>query len=347
MLDWGQGKILSVSLRPMNTLGVECEADELVEALSVDDIERAVHRSLDQQLPLTVLGGGSNVILLRRISGVVLRLRNSGWHVETQSAGHARIWVGAGTNWHELTHQTLRQGLSGLENLSLIPGTAGAAPIQNIGAYGVEIGERVERVDAVDLTSGARVSLGHTDCGFSYRHSRFKLDNRYLILGLVVRLDRTEQPVTTYPDVAHALAEQGMRAPRSQQIAEVVMAIRRAKLPAPEAIGNVGSFFKNPIVTKQAAAELALRISNLRRFSVDAMESGYVKLAAAQLIDLAGWKGKEQGGVGVWSSQPLVLVNRGTTHGSAFLAMANAIQTDVEHRFGVALELEPVVLGYD
>ena len=148
MLDWGQGKILSVSLRLMNTLGVECEADELVEALSVDDIERAVHRSLDQQLPLTVLGGGSNVILLRRISGVVLRLRNSGWHVETQSAGHARIWVGAGTNWHELTQQTLMQGLSGLENLSLIPGTAGAAPIQNIGAFGVVIGERVERVDA-------------------------------------------------------------------------------------------------------------------------------------------------------------------------------------------------------
>ena len=338
---------MSVSLKSMNTLGVECEADELIEALSAEDIVRAVRQSLDQQLPLTVLGGGSNVILRSRIRGVVLQLGNSGWHVETQSAGYAHIWVGAGTNWHELTQQTLTHGLSGLENLSLIPGTAGAAPIQNIGAYGVEIGERVERVDAVDLTSGERVSLSHSDCGFSYRHSRFKLDHRYLILGLVLRLDRTEQPVTTYPDVAHALAERGIREPRSQQIAEVVMAIRRAKLPAPENFGNVGSFFKNPIVTRQTADELGLRIGKLRRFPVDGTQPMHVKLAAAQLIDLAGWKGKEQGGVGVWPSQPLVLVNRGATHGSAFLAVANAIQTDVEHRFGVALELEPVVLGYD
>jgi UDP-N-acetylmuramate dehydrogenase len=331
----------------MNTLGVECEADELVLALSVDDIERTVRRSLDQQLPLTVLGCGSNVILRRRIKGVVLRLGNGGWRVETQSAEHAHIWVGAGMNWHALTQQTLTEGLSGLENLSLIPGTAGAAPIQNIGAYGVEVGERVERVDAIDLTSGERVSFSHSDCEFGYRHSRFKLDNRYLIIGLVVRLDRFEHTVTTYPDVARALAEQGIREPRSQQIANVVITIRRSKLPAPEMIGNAGSFFKNPIVTIQSASELAVRISDLRRFPVPTKDSTHVKLAAAQLIDLAGWKGKEQGGVGVWATQPLVLVNRGTTHGSAFLAMANAIQTDVEHRFGVALELEPVVLGYD
>lgn len=339
--------MVSVSLKSMNTLGVECEADELVQALSVDDITLTVRRSLNHQLPLTVLGGGSNVILRRRIKGMVLRLGNVGWHVETQSAEHVLIWVGAGTNWHALTQQTLMEGLSGLENLSLIPGTVGAAPIQNIGAYGVEVGERVERVDAIDLMSGERVSLSHADCRFSYRQSRFKLDSRYLIFGLVVRLDRVERPVTTYPDVARALSEQSIREPRSQQIADVVMAIRRSKLPAPEMIGNVGSFFKNPIVTVESAAELAERISDLRRFPVETKDSTHVKLAAAQLIDLAGWKGKEQGGVGVWPSQPLVLVNRGTTRGSAFLTMANAIQTDVEHRFGVALELEPVVLGYD
>lgn len=339
--------MVPVSLKSMNTLGVECEADELVQVRSVEDITRTVRRSLDHQLPLTVLGGGSNVILRRRISGVVLRLGNTGWHVETQSSDHVLVWVGAGTNWHALTQQTLMEGLSGLENLSLIPGTVGAAPIQNIGAYGVEVGERVERVDAIDLTSGERVSLSHADCRFSYRHSRFKVECRYLILGVVVRLDRVERPVTTYPDVARALAEQRIREPRSQQIANVIMAIRRAKLPAPETIGNVGSFFKNPIVTIQEADELAAQIGELRRFPVETRISTHVKLAAAQLIDLAGWKGKEQGGVGVWPSQPLVLVNRGATRGSDFLAMASAIQTDVEHRFGVALELEPVVLGYD
>jgi len=339
--------ILSFSLKTMNTLGVECEVDELVEAFSVADITHAVRRTLDQQLPLTVLGGGSNVIFRRRIRGVVLRLRNCGWQVETLSAEHAHIRVDAGTNWHELTQQTLKGGLSGLENLSLIPGTAGAAPIQNIGAYGVEVGDRVERVDVLDLTSGERARLDHAECRFRYRHSRFKFDSRYLILGLVLRLDRAEHPVTTYPDVAQALAHQGILRPRSQQVAQTVMSIRRNKLPAPEVIGNVGSFFKNPIVTRETAEVLAERIRDLRQFPVDLPATGHVKLAAAQLIDLAGWKGREQGGVGVWPSQPLVLVNRGTTSGSAFLAMANAIQTDVEHRFGVALELEPVVLGYD
>ncbi len=331
----------------MNTLGVECEADELVEAYSVDDITQVVRRTLDQQLPLTVLGGGSNVVFRRRISGVVLRLRNTGWQVESLSAEHARIRVDAGTNWHQLTQATLKSGFSGLENLSLIPGTAGAAPIQNIGAYGVEVGDRVERVDVLDLTSGERTSVEHTDCAFRYRHSRFKLDNRYLILGLVLRLDRAEHPVTTYPDVAQALAQQGFKRPRCEQVAQAVITIRRSKLPAPEQVGNVGSFFKNPIVTRQAAESLARQIVDLRQFIPDPPETDHVKLAAAQLIDLAGWKGREQGGVGVWPSQPLVLVNRGATQGRAFLEMASAIQTDVEHRFGVALELEPVVLGYD
>ena len=338
---------MTVSLRAHNTLGVECEADALSQVTTLAELQRVVRGALERDTPLTVLGGGSNVILRRRIAGTVLLMGDQSCRIESDTRDAVRLWAGAGKRWHALTQETLNHGWSGLENLSLIPGTTGAAPIQNIGAYGVEVADRIERVDVIDRQTGELIGIPRDACDFGYRTSRFKLTSRYLVAGVVFRLDKKEQPEYSYPDVLNALQSRGIGEPRSRDVADVVMGIRQQKLPDPAVWGNVGSMFKNPVVPLALGDQLALRIEGLRRFAVSGSGVSQVKLAAAQLIDLAGWKGKEMHGVGVWPLQPLVLVNRGTTRGADFLDMASAIQTDVLNRFGVALELEPVVLGYD
>lgn len=330
------------SLAGYNTLGVESEPNQLLEANNTDELIAIVRDSCEQGDRPILLGGGSNVVLRRRIPGTVVRVLNQHFSILADQREALIVDVGAGYPWDALVRMTLRAGWFGLENLVSIPGTAGAAPMQNIGAYGVEIADRLHSVQCLSMQTGEITELPAEACEFSYRGSLFKSTASWVVLSIRLKLSRRDQPVATYPDVAAALGDGPVNANR---IAAVVAQIRQSKLPDPSNIGNAGSFFKNPVVAAEAAERLTGKIVGLRQFPSELKD--FVKLSAAQLIDQAGWKGKTLYGVGVWDKQPLVLVNRGARFGSDFLRMAETIRTDIEDRYGVSLEIEPVVLGQD
>ena len=238
---------------------------------------------------------------------------------------------------------TLARGWPGLENLALIPGTVGASPVQNIGAYGVELQDRFDSLDAIDLATGAGRTLRASDCSFGYRDSVFKqaLAGRCVITRVRFRLPRPWQPVLGYLELERKRAETGIDAPSAQQVFDWVCAIRRAKLPDPAVIGNAGSFFKNPVVTVEQCRDITGRDPEVVHYP---MPDGSVKLAAGWLIDACGWKGKNVGRAGVYEKQALVLVNRGNATGSEVMLLAGAIQESVYGRFGIRLEAEPVVV---
>ncbi|MCP5179633.1 MAG: UDP-N-acetylmuramate dehydrogenase [Pseudomonadales bacterium] len=328
-----------------NTLGVSCLVERmhvLEPGLSPPAITT---RLMALPAPHTYFGGGSNVVLRGHLDGTAVLLRSGTWRVIRESGAQVRVRVDAGFNWHQLVMETLDAGLAGLENLALIPGTAGAAPMQNIGAYGVELSDRLLAVEALDSRTGRLHRIETAECGFGYRTSRFRNEAHWLILGIELQLHRSAAVTLTYPELRDTLQADGMTSPDPREVATAVMRIRRGKLPDPATNGNVGSFFRNPVVAAAEADVLVGREPGLRRFPTDGEAT--VKLSAAQLIDRAGWRGREMFGVGVWDRQPLVLVNRGTRRGSDFLKLADAIRTDIESRYGVALTIEPAVLGYD
>ena len=269
----------------------------------------------------------------------------------------AKAWIveaGAGEDWHDFVAWTLAQGLPGLENLALIPGTVGASPVQNIGAYGVELQDRFESLDAIDLTTGKLFTLDAAQCAFGYRDSIFKhggtapllgLKDRALILRVRFALPKVWKPVLGYADLDKKQAQAGCDHPTAQQIFDWVCEIRRAKLPDPAVIGNAGSFFKNPTVTAEQCADIIARDPKVVHYRLD---DGSFKLAAGWLIDACGWRGKTVGQAGVYEKQALVLVNLGLgslgATGGEVMTLAGAIQTSVYERFGLRLETEPVVL---
>ncbi len=320
-----------------NSLGVACRAERLVTAHSDNDLISALrHYGSD----LVLLGGRSNVVLPQRLQRPVCLVATRG--IESRADGRdVLVTAKAGENWHGLVRRTLGNGLFGLENLALIPGSVGAAPIQNIGAYGVELAERTESVRVFDRVEGEVRRLSPRDCGFDYRTSVFRREpEHYAILDVTLRLDRCGRRVLGYPDVARELRRQGWPKPNPRQVAEAVIRIRRRKLPDLRLWGNVGSFFKNPVVSADEAEHLARSVPDLVRHAVGLD----VKLAAAQLIDLCGWKGYHTGAVEVWRRQPLVLVNRGGASADDFLGLARALRESVLQRWGVTLELEPTVI---
>ena len=320
-----------------NTLGVPCVADRLCVARSEAQMVEALRAGGERAL---VLGQGSNVVLPERLEQPVVLVGWRGLSLDVQD-GEALLTAAAGENWHGVVRHSLGQGWAGLENLALIPGSAGAAPIQNIGAYGVELSERVVEVRVLDR-AGERVrTLDAEACGFGYRDSLFKADPaRYVVLSVTLRLARRLAMRLDYPDVAVELRRQGVTQPTPRQVAEAVIRIRRRKLPDPRQWGNAGSFFKNPIVDSGQAERLARTEPGLAAYPA----AGGVKLAAAQLIDRCGWKGLRWRGVGVWHRQPLVLINFGNGSGPDFLALSEQVQRSVRERFGVDLELEPSAL---
>jgi len=335
---------LSGELGAFNTLRLPATADRLVVARDRRTVLEAVARARAEGATLVPLGGGSNLVLQRRVPATVCVLRTRGLEIGAPRAGWIEVRVEAGENWHGVVRACLGRGLGGLENLALIPGSAGAAPIQNIGAYGVELSELCQGVTVVDLRSGDLEDWSAADCGFGYRDSRFKAEaGRYLVLALRLRLPVAWAPRLSYGELAEEVARSGRR-PTARQVAEAVIRVRRRKLPDVRRVGNVGSFFKNPVVTHAVAAELQVRCPQLK---VHALEDqpGYCKLAAAQLIDLGGWKQRPDPQVGLWPRQSLVLINRGGATGAAVLAYAGRIQREVRERCGVSLELEPAVLG--
>ena len=318
-----------------NSLDVPSWADFLVVASSVDEIRATLERTDRSGEALTVLGECTNTVLLDRIRGVVLRilLRNVDWLAADV------VRVGAGVSWDDLVRVSLARGLRGLENLSAIPGSVGAAPFQNIGAYGRELAQVLSAVHVIDRSTGDESWLEPSACGFGYRDSRFKSADRdrFLILGVEIQFDRLALD-TSYADVAEALRG---RSRNAMTIGAAVRAVRAAKLPDLEQHPNVGSFFKNPVLTRRAYDALQERLQ-IRGFDVDA---GRVRVSAARLIDAAGWKDRPAARVAVWHRQPLVIVNRGGARGVDVLDFAQRISEDVFERYDVALEQEPITIG--
>ena len=332
-----------VSLKPYNTFGLPAVAHTLVRVASDADVRRVVDDPKLGRAPKFILGGGSNIILTRDMPQVVLKVEVRGMRLVEERPDAWIVEAGAGENWHDFVAYTVAQGFYGLENLALIPGTVGAAPVQNIGAYGVELKDRFESLDAVDLVTGRSVTLRAAICAFAYRDSVFKhsLAGRSVITRVRFRLPRPWQPVLGYLDIQRKLAETGIEAPDARQLFDWVCAIRRAKLPDPAAVGNAGSFFKNPVVTPEQCRDIIGRDPEIVHYP---LPDGSVKLAAGWMIDACGWKGKSVGQAGVYEKQALVLVNRGAAIGSEVMTLARAIQESVYGRFGIRLEPEPVIV---
>jgi len=292
-------------------------------------------------------------VLTGDVKPLVLKVEVMGRRLIEETAKAFIVEAGAGENWHDFVTWTLEQGYSGLENMALIPGTVGASPVQNVGAYGVELQDRFESLDAVDLHTGQVFTLNAAQCAFGYRDSVFKhasergLKDRALITRVRFRLPKPWKAVLGYADLDRKMAESGVTAPTAQQIYQWICDIRRAKLPDPQVIGNAGSFFKNPTVTPDQCDDIIAREPKIVHYH---LADGSVKLAAGWLIDACGWKGKSVGQAGVYEKQALVLVNRGAgvdgngATGGEVMTLAKAIQTSVYERFGILLESEPVVV---
>ncbi|BBB59876.1 UDP-N-acetylenolpyruvoylglucosamine reductase [Undibacterium sp. KW1] len=275
------------------------------------------------------------------VNALVLQMCMKGRQILSEDDNYVYVQAAAGENWHEFVLWTLEQGLSGLENLSLIPGTVGAAPIQNIGAYGIEIQEVFSSLSAFDFVTGQLVEIDKAACRFAYRDSIFKQEykDRMVILSVRFALPKRWQARLGYADVSQYLNQHQITEPSARDISDAVIAIRQAKLPDPAQIGNAGSFFKNPIVPASLRNSLLAAYPGLVSYQQD---SGDYKLAAGWLIDQCGWKGRQMGKAGVYEKQALVLVNHGGASGAEVRALAQAVQADVMGKFGVLLEVEPV-----
>ncbi len=336
-----------VNLKSCNTFGLPATARRLVRIREAADVRRVVDHPELGRAPKFVLGGGSNLVLTKDLDAVVLKMEIPGLRLLEERADAWIIEAGAGVPWHELVQWCVEQGYPGLENMALIPGTVGAAPVQNIGAYGLEMKDRLDSVEVMDLVTGRPVRLPAEVCKLAYRDSVFKqsgpggLAGKSVITSVRLRLPKPWQPVLGYLELERKMAETGISAPTPRQIFDWVCAIRRAKLPDPAVIGNAGSFFKNPVVTPEQCRDIIGRDPGIVHYP---MPDGSIKLAAGWMIDACGWKGKTVGGAAVYEKQALVLVNRGEARGAEVVTLARAIQESVYGRFGIRLEPEPVLL---
>ena len=342
---WPQS-IRDADLRSHNTLGIAARAAALTCLTSAEQIPALLEAaaSFDQPSPL-LLGDGSNVLLLEDYPGLVVINQIGGRQRIEQDGEHAWVEVGAGENWDELVDWSIDQGWSGLENLALIPGRAGAAPIQNIGAYGVEFESVCAAVQIFDCERGNSHWLDREDCEFGYRDSIFKRSGRdWWVTAIRLRLNR--QPLTRhdYAGLRGELERLGLDPAKPADVAAAVRSLRRSKLPDPARIGNAGSFFKNPVVALEQAEHIRQELPALPQFPAG---DGQVKLSAAYLIDQAGWKGRRYGDAGVHADHALVLVNHGQASGHDLYQLASEIAADIQARWQVTLEIEPRVIGTD
>ena len=331
-----------VSLKPYNSFAVEARASHFVEVENDPQLLAALDYAQVQRLPVLLLGGGSNLLLTADVQALVLRMASRGIRILADDGEQVLVEAEAGEAWHPFVLWTLEQGFAGLENLSLIPGTVGAAPVQNIGAYGVELKDCFAGLTALDRQSGELREFSLQDCAFAYRDSQFKRESgRWVILRVRFQLSRTAALHLDYGPVRQRLAEQGIMAPTAADVSRAICAIRSEKLPDPAQLGNAGSFFKNPLVSAEQARALRQQHADLVAYP---QADGKVKLAAGWLIEQAGWKGYRVGDAGVHRLQALVLVNYGQATGQELLALAQRIQADISARFDVQLEIEPNVL---
>lgn len=325
-----------VDLAPFTTLHVHSRAASFVRVSTLTELKVLLADPEVADQPLFILGGGSNVLFVNDFEGLIVQVGITGREVVREDRDHLWLKVGAGENWHRLVRYCVEQGWGGIENLSLIPGTVGAAPIQNIGAYGVELRDVFESLTAVELESGKRRSFDKEDCRFGYRDSIFKgeLKGRYVVADVTLRLAKTPQLHTEYGAIREKLSERGIENPTIRDISDVVIAIRNSKLPDPAQLANAGSFFKNPIIPAATYQSLKSRYPDIPGYPAD---PGHTKVPAGWLIEQTGWKGKVKGRVGTYRQQALVIVNHGGASGAEILALAEEIQHDVKQKFSIDL----------
>ncbi|MBL4735248.1 MAG: UDP-N-acetylmuramate dehydrogenase [Flavobacteriales bacterium] len=333
----------NVSLKRLNSFGIDVSAKYFVEISSVEDVRAFISESKFERLPKLILGGGSNILLKNDFEGVILKVGFSGIQLEREDEDHYYINVGAGENWHKLVVHCVDNGYAGIENLSLIPGNVGAAPMQNIGAYGVEFKDVFESLEAIDVNSGEIRQFSIDECRFGYRESVFKneLKGRYLISQVTLRLSRIPVLNTSYGTLGQELDSMGVEDITIGAISQAVINIRSSKLPDPAEIGNAGSFFKNPIVSHEEFERIKSEHSNVVSYPAD----NGIKLAAGWLIDYCGWKGKRVGDAGVHEKHALVLANYGNASGSEIFEMSEEILDSVSTKFGITLEREVNVIS--
>lgn len=330
----------SVDLTPFNTLGLHACASHFTR-LSEPDALCEIRAQPDvASLPWRVLGGGSNLWLFGDLDALVIKVEIAGKTLRTETEKAVYVAAGAGEDWHGFVQWTLAQGWGGLENLSLIPGTVGAAPVQNIGAYGVEVKDCLQELTAIHLKTGEKRVFSNADCQFSYRDSIFKREEagQWLISEVVFRLSKAHKPNIAYGEISKELDALGLDA-TPQSVSQAICNLRSRKLPDPAHLGNAGSFFHNPQVDAPTYSRIIAEYPNVVAYP---QPDGRYKLAAGWLIEQAGWKGKQLGPVGMYQQQALVLVNHGGATGADVARLAEAVQNDVLAKFGVSLVAEPV-----
>ncbi len=327
--------INNASLKPFVTFGVEATCDHLYRIEDIEELKLAVQYLGD---PL-ILGGGSNVLPIGDIKRNVLRVELKGVEIEEENGMDPLIHVGAGENWHDLVMWALDRNLGGIENLSLIPGMMGAAPIQNIGAYGVELESVFHSLEAVKIGSGELVRFKKEACRFGYRDSIFRQEEKgkYVITAVTLRLTREHQTNISYGAIQETLNQRGITNPTIHDVSNAVISIRQSKLPDPAVIGNAGSFFKNPIIPVSHFESLKVAYPNLPGYPAG---KEMIKVPAGWLIEQAGWKGKSVGNAGCYEKQALVIVNRGRASGEEIWALAQEIIRSVEEKFQIRLNPE-------
>ena len=326
----------NISLKPYNTFGISCVAKRFIAIESVYQLQQLLQHEQD----LFLISGGSNMLLTRDINKLVTLINIKGISIDREQEETVYLTVNAGENWHEFVLWCISQNFGGLENLSLIPGNVGTCPIQNIGAYGVEVKDSITKVEAIEIATGKRVTFSNAECQFGYRNSIFKTEakDRFVLTAVSFKLTKKKHQLnTSYGAIEAALATQDISNPTLQDISNAVIAIRNSKLPDPKELGNSGSFFKNPVIPTAQFLKLQQRHASIPSYPISETA---IKVPAGWLVEQSGFKGKRFGDAGVHEKQALVLVNYGDATGAEILDLAKSIQQTVFEKFGIALEIE-------
>ena len=333
----------NVDLSPYNTLQVAAKARKFVQVTSSEQLVTLL-RTIDTKLPVFVLGGGSNVLFIDDFDGLVIQMAITGKEVVRKDDTHVWLKIGAGENWHKTVRYCVEKGWGGIENLSLIPGTVGAAPIQNIGAYGVELEEVFDSLTAIMLETGEERIFKKKDCRFGYRDSVFKqgLKGKLVVTDVTLKLSKNPVINTSYGAIRQKIKDKKLASPTIKDVSDVVIEIRNSKLPDPATLANAGSFFKNPVIDDSLFHQLQKKYPNVPGYPMDENQT---KVPAGWLIEQAGWKGRKVGPVGTYRQQALVIVNHGGATGGQIWALAQKIRHSVEENFDITLAPEVNVVG--
>jgi len=326
-------------LLKLNTFGIDVKAKYFVSINTVNELIELTKTKVFKDLRLLILGGGSNILFTKDFDGLVILNNIKGKEIIDQTQQSIFLKIGAGENWHELVMYTVDNGWGGIENLSLIPGNTGTAPMQNIGAYGVEIKETFVELEALEISSGKIIKFNNSDCEFGYRESIFKnkIKNQYIILNITLELKKNPVLNINYGDVKAILESQNIKNPAIKEVSNAIISIRQSKLPDPKKIGNSGSFFKNPIVSLNQLEFIKKKYPNVVNYEINENE---FKIAAGWMIEKAGWKGRKFNNYGVHEKQALVLVNYGLANGMEIFNLSEEIILDIKDKFGITLERE-------